>query len=210
MSIFNLLAENKGAVSTSLAKELAQKVLSENSELLIEAIELTTIKGKGKETKNIRAGASKIVELVAEKKPDMVANFLEKLLPALAVAEPQTRWAILRTMGFCAHLNKEIAEKAIQYSEQFLLNKEGLCLSSSADLFLGDYGATSFENAQRVFPLLKNSTKNMLLNEQDWLLVAFHKIYPLLDDEQKNGHLNLLGAIPIHLGKVPKKEPIRF
>lgn len=43
--------------------------------------------------------------------------------------------------GVCAHLNKAAAQKAIVYAEKYIDSKEGLILASSADLFLGDFGA---------------------------------------------------------------------
>jgi hypothetical protein len=48
--------------------------------------------------KHVRAGAAKVVEIVAENRPELVAPHLSKLLPALSVEEPQTRWAIKRSL----------------------------------------------------------------------------------------------------------------
>jgi hypothetical protein len=62
----------------------------------------------------------------------------------------------IRTMGFCAHLNQSVAQKAIACAEKYLDKKdEGLCLASSADLFLGDYGALSRQAAEQVFPIIE-------------------------------------------------------
>lgn len=101
--------------------------------------------------------AAKVVEIVAEEKPELVAPRLEKLLPALSAPEPQTRWMVVRTMGFCAGLNQPVAKKAVPYAEGYLDAKEGLVIASSADLFLGDFGALSKGNARLVFPILKRS-----------------------------------------------------
>jgi hypothetical protein len=90
----------------------------------------------------------------------------------------------IRTMGFCAHLNKPIAQKAIAYAEKYVHNKEGLVLASSADLFLGDFGALSKKDAQRVFPILTQSIENLVFNEQDWILEALLKILPNLDKDE--------------------------
>lgn len=186
MGILNLLEKNKGTVSSALGKELAVKVLDGEVDILHEAIELSSIKEKDFNMKSVRSGAAKIVEIVAEKRPELVAPYLEKLLLALSVDEPQTRWMIIRTMGFCAHLNKSIAKKALPYAEKYIKKKEGLCIASSADLFLGDFGTLSQEDAQVAFSLLELSMDNMVLNEQDWLLEAFIKIYPQLEKSQKD------------------------
>jgi hypothetical protein len=177
MSVFEQLSKNKGTISSALGKTLAQKVLEEGeSDILFECIELSSYEASAPAAKNIRAGAAKVVEIVAEKQPELVAPHLEKLLTALTAAEPQTRWMTLRTMGFCAHLNKPAAQKAIAYAEKALDHKEGLVLASSADLFLGDFGALSKEDARTVFPILERSMESVMPNEQDWILEALCKL----------------------------------
>ncbi|MFZ5881414.1 MAG: hypothetical protein ACOY0R_18765 [Chloroflexota bacterium] len=186
MSIFEQLANNKGTVSSALGKTLAQKVLNGQTEILSECIDLSSYEASKPASKQIRSGAAKVVELVAEKQPGLVAPHLEKLLPALSVKEPQTRWMIIRTMGFCAHLNRAVAQKAIEYAETYIQDKkDGLCLASSADLFLGDFGALSKKDAQRVFPILMQSIENLVFNEQDWLLETLLKILPNLDKDEQ-------------------------
>jgi hypothetical protein len=178
MKIFELLKQNKGTVSSALGKELAQKVLDGDKDILLEAIELSVYNPNNKGDKRIRAGAAKIVEIVAEKQPEWVAPYLEKLLPGLSVAEPQTRWMTIRTMGFCAKLNEQVASQALLFAEKYVATKnEGLIVPSSADLFLGDYGAISENHAAKVFPILEKSMSNVIKNEHDWLLEACYKIF---------------------------------
>ena len=125
MSLFEQLSKNKGTVSSALGKALAQKVLDEKeTDLLSECIDLASYEATAPACKHIRSGAAKVVEIVAEKQPEAVAPYLEKLLPALSVPEPQTRWMIIRVMGFCAHLNKPIARRAMTYAEKYIDNKE--------------------------------------------------------------------------------------
>jgi len=186
MSILSQLQNNKGTISSTLGKMLAIEVLSGDSAILNEAIDLTTFKAADKKEKNVRAGAAKIVQVVAENRPELVAPYLEKLLPALLVAEPQTRWMIIRTMGFCAHLNKKVALKSIEYAQKYLDNKEGICLSSSAELCLGDIGALSPKDAAAVFPILENASRNAEINEVDWILEAYLKMSKNLGEAERN------------------------
>jgi hypothetical protein len=180
MQLFERLQNNKGTVSSALAKTLANQILTGDNQLLNECVRFSTYQLKNKNAKSIRSGAAKAVELTAEKKPQLVSKHLPKLLSALDAGEPQTRWAIIRTMGYCARLNEGIAEQAIPYAKKFITDKEGLCLSSSADLFLGDYGAISKENTKRIFPILEKSISNCIENEQDWILEALYKLLPVL------------------------------
>jgi hypothetical protein len=182
MSVFKQLSTNKGTFSSALGKTLARQVLEENQmEILLDCIDLASYDASAPASRNIRAGASKVVEIIAEQRPEWVSPHLGKLLPALSVPEPQTRWAIIRVMGFCASLNKPVALNSIPYAGKYIDEKEGLCLASSADLFLGDLGAISPADAQKVFPLLELSMENMLENEQDWLLEALAKLFRNLD-----------------------------
>jgi hypothetical protein len=187
MSILEQLKANKGTVSSALGKRLAADVLNGNTTILKDAIGLSSYCANNINVKNIRSGAAKIVEIVAEKRPELVTPFIEHLLPALSVEEPQTRWMTIRTMGYCAKLEPEVARKAIPFAKKYIREKtEGqLCLVSSADLFLGDYGSISFEAAQEVLPLLLESTANEILNEHDWLLEAFINMAGNLDKKDQ-------------------------
>ena len=88
ISIINRLAANKGAVSSSLSKELAEAALNGVDNILKEAVSLAVYDNTEADSKNIRSGAAKIVEIVAEKKLETIASYLENLLPALEVKEP--------------------------------------------------------------------------------------------------------------------------
>lgn len=191
MNTFEQLSKNKGTVSSALGKTLAQKVLEEGeTNILFECINLASYEATILTSKHIRAGAAKVVEIVAEKQSKLVAPHLGKLLPALSVPEPQTRWMIIRVMGFCAHLNKSVAQEAIAYAEHYIDAKEGLVIASSADLFLGDFGAISNEDTQRVFPILERSMETVITNEQDWLLEALFKVFPNLSRAEQEKVLN--------------------
>lgn len=182
MSILAQLSNNKGTVSSALGKSLAHKVLhGGRRDILKECLQLAVHEAGSPGARNIRAGAAKVVEIVAEARPDWVAPQLRGLLPALAVEEPQTRWMILRVMGFCAHANPSVARKALPFAESCLRSKEGLVLASSADLYLGDLGSLSKRDAAAVFPLLERSMRSALPNEQDWLLESLLKVFPNLD-----------------------------
>jgi hypothetical protein len=180
MQLLERLQKNKGTVSSALGKTLANQVLAGDGKLLEECIRYSTFRLEDDQSKHIRSGAAKAVELVAEKKPQLVAKHLPRLLPALEAKETQTRWMIIRTMGYCARLNENTAQQAIPFAVRYLSDKEGLCLSSSADLFLGDYGSISKKNAKRIFPILEQSIANCIENEQDWILESLYKLLPVL------------------------------
>lgn len=176
MLIFEKLEKNKGTTSSALGKSLATQVINGDKEILSEAIQLVKYDIKNEKTKNIRAGAAKIIEKVAEKKPELISPYLIDILPALDAEEPQTRWMIIMACGYCSALNPKIARKGISYAKFFIREKQGVCLSGAAEIFLGFIGSVSTDFADEVFPILLEAYDDPLPNEMDWILEAFLKI----------------------------------
>lgn len=185
MKLLDKLRNNKGTVSSKLGKELAMEVLNGNNQLLEDAVSLVTYDLKDIRGKNIRAGAAKIVEKVAEKNPEKVSRFLSDLLPALEAEEPQTRWMIIMTFGYCASLNTSVAEKGIIYAGDYIREQKGVCLSGAAELYLGYMGTLSKSYANQVFPILVEACDNALMNEIDWIFEAFIRIGRYMTEDQK-------------------------
>lgn len=185
MSIFEQLQSNKGTTSSALGKALADQVLKGDNEILSEVIRLVNYDSRNEKSKSIRAGAAKIIEKVAEVKPDLVSPYLAELFPALDVKEPQTRWMIITTIGYCAKLDQEKAGKAVPYAEKFINEHQGICLSAAAEGYLGRFGEISSCNAAVVLPILLEAYDDPLPNEIDWILEAFYKIFSRLPPESK-------------------------
>ena len=152
MSILPQLEKNKGTISSKLGKALAQDVLAGQTEILAEAVDLLS-----HESKQVRAGAAKIVEQVALSDPSLVVGFLPRLLPALDVTEPQTRWMAIHTLGLCAALDISTALQALPKAEAYIEADSGACLWGSTIIYLGYLGATSGGNARKVFPVLERA-----------------------------------------------------
>lgn len=185
MSLFEQLQKNKGTTSSALGKKLADQVINGDETILLEAIDLVKYDLKNEKSKNIRAGAAKIIEKVAEKKPEHISPYLNDLLPALDAKEPQTRWMIMMTFGYCAGLNSKIAREGISYAKYFIREKQGVCLSGAAEIYLGYIGSNSTELADEVFPILLEAYDDPLPNEMDWILEAFMKIINKISPKSK-------------------------
>lgn len=177
MSILPQLENNKGLVSSALGKALATEALTGETAILEEAVVLLA-----HEDKNVRAGAAKIVEQVAVKRPEMVAGHLPRLLPALEVPEPQTRWMVIHTLGLCAEQDPDTALRAMPKAKVYLEQKSGACLWGATIKYLGYVGALSEENAQRVFPLLEQ-TLARIPRQTKSVLEAFLRIVDRTEGE---------------------------
>jgi hypothetical protein len=185
MEIFELLNNNKGTTSSALGKDLAAKVLNGDNSILQEAIKYVSYDLENEKSKSIRAGAAKIIEKVAEKRPELLANDLEKLKPALTAPEPQTRWMLMQTFGFCAKLNPKESISVLNHAKQYLTENAGVCLSGAVHLYLGRIGATSSKTANEVLMILDDSLKTASENEVDWILEGFISILDNVDSESK-------------------------
>ena len=176
MDLLDQLKSNKGTVSSALGKELAERVLKGDKSILEQAIDYVSYDLDNQKSKGIRAGAAKILEKVAEKRPDLIANQLYKLKPALTAKEPQTRWMLMQVFGYCAKLNPKDSESIIDYAKQYLTENAGVCLSGAVHLYLGRIGSTSNKTADKVLPILDDSLKTASENEIDWILEGFLNI----------------------------------
>jgi hypothetical protein len=183
--LFEKLRKNKGIVSSKLGKELAEEVLNGNEVILHEAIKLVTYDLQNEKEKNIRAGAAKILEKVSEKKPEMVSPYLSEIYKAFEAKEPQTRWMLMMTYGYCADINSETAATAIDFAKSYLSENSGVCLSGAAEVYLGRIGATSEEFAQKAFPILLDAYDTAGMNEIDWIFEAFIMLIPKLTIKQR-------------------------
>lgn len=182
------LEKNNNLRSSTLGKELAAKVLDGDSAILEEAEKL--IKSKDE---NIRAGAAKIFEIVAEKKPELVKKYLASLLSQLSVKEAQTRWMIIRTFGLCSTVAPEIALQALDKARMFIENPDsGACLWNRTIFYLGNIGSLSRENSKKVFPILETAIEKVP-RQENAILDAFQKIFNSADKKIQNKILKYAG-----------------
>ena len=202
LSLLDQLKTNKGTVSSALGKELANEVLAGNEKMLKEAIRYTSYDPDNIASKSIRAGAAKIVEKVAEKRPELVALHLAQLLPALEMPEPQTRWMIINTFGLCAASNPEDAYKGMEYAEAYLKEQNGVCLTGAANKYLGHMGAQSEETTSEVLPKLIHALSLAGTNDVDWILEAFIMMAKHLDPADRETVLNYANSY----NDAPKKS----
>lgn len=210
MHIFDQLIHNKGTVSSALGKELALEYLNGRSEILPQAVELVVYDLENIKSKSVRAGAAKILEKIAETKPEVLLPFAEDLLPALRAQEPQTRWMVIRLLGFLASQSPDVAERAFSYADSFLVEKAGVCLSGSASEFLGYYGAMGGDNARKAFTALVDYLPQALPNEVDWILEAFLRMGTELSVKEKEKILHLIEQIKGPLKKATEKRLVKI
>jgi len=169
MTILPQLENNKGLLSSALSKTLAAQVLAGDQSILVEAVGLLSHADK-----NVRSGAAKIVELVAETRPEWVAPYTRQLLAALEMPEAQTRWMAIHTLGLCASIEPAAARLALPKAQQFIQAESGVCVWDRTIVYLGYLGATSPGNLELVMPLLEMALER-IPEQTRTVLEAFHR-----------------------------------
>jgi len=191
MTLLEQLMENKGTVSSALGKKLAKEVLEGNPGILAESAKLIHHNSKA-----VRSGAAKIIEKVAEEKPQLVAPLLPDLIPSLDYKEPQTRWMMIHTFGLCARLQPDISRGVFSTAIKYLDPSLGTCLRDRAITYLGYIGALSKPDCDKSFHFLIDSFKN----HPDRVTRIFESLERLsvwFDPDQKkivNGHAAIFSA----------------
>jgi hypothetical protein len=173
------MEKNKGTISSRLGKALARDVLAGQTEILAEAVDLLS-----HDSKQVRAGAAKIIEQVALSDPSLVVVYLPRLLPALDVNEPQTRWMAIHTLGLCAALDTSTALQALPRAAAFIMADSGACLWGSTIIYLGYLGATSEANGRKAFPLLDRALQ--IPDREKNVLRSFIKLMDVADDQMRS------------------------
>jgi hypothetical protein len=179
ISILPQLEKNKGTISSALGKALAKDVLAGQMVILEEAVDLLAY-----DNKQVRAGAAKIIEQVALSDPSLVVEFLPRLLPALDLAEPQTRWMAIHTLGLCAALDTPTALEALPKAATFIEAESGACLWGATVVYLGYIGATSAENARAALPVLERALQRVPKQTRQ-VLQSFLRLLDRADGETR-------------------------
>lgn len=180
MTLLEQLQENKGTVSSSLGKQLAIDVLNGDRKILTEALKLIHF-----DDKNVRSGSAKIIEKVAESKPELVSPYLSDLNECMNYEEAQTRWMVLHIAGLCAKLQPKTSRDLFGEAAKYLDKKYGTVLNDRAITYFGYMGAVSKKDCETCFPHLINSFV-LHPNRVTRVFESFERMMDVLSDEQKN------------------------
>lgn len=179
MTLLEQLLENKGTVSSALGKQLAKDALAGDGTILTEALNFIHYNNK-----NVRSGAAKIIEKIAEERSELVADHLTELLPCMNYPEAQTRWMVVHVAGLCATLNPSVALQWYDEAVQYLDKKHGTVLNDRAITYFGYIGSLSEANCSKAFPLLIECFQ-LHENRITRILESLLRMATVLNEEQK-------------------------
>lgn len=132
------------------AEEIEQLALVERDNAALADV----IEQLGASTRRKRQFAARVVHLVAEREPEMLAPYIAELIDALYRPEAQTRWEILDAL---VHLVGEHAKEvgaAFEGAEAALFDEISATLRLSAFRLLTVWGSTERRRSEKVWPVL--------------------------------------------------------
>ena len=101
-----------------------------------------------------RQTSARVVALLAEREPSLLAPFIPQLIESLSRPEAQTRWEVLDALTLLTVDNAKECGAAYEGAEAALFDEISAPLRFSAFRFLTGWGATERRRSEKVWPLL--------------------------------------------------------
>lgn len=101
-----------------------------------------------------RQTSARVVALLAEREPSLLAPFIPQLIESLSRPEAQTRWEVLDALTLLTADNAKECGAAYEGAEAALFDEISAPLRFSAFRFLTVWGATERRRSEKVWPLL--------------------------------------------------------
>ena len=98
--------------------------------------------------------AARVVNLLAQREPQMLAPYIEQLIDALYRPEAQTRWEILDALTLLVPDHAKECGGAYEGAEAALFDEISAPLRLSAFRFLTVWGATERRRSEKVWPIV--------------------------------------------------------
>lgn len=105
-------------------------------------------------SRRTRQLAGRVVNLLAEREPNLLAPFIEQLVDALYRPEAQTRWEVLDALTLLVPEHAKECGAAYEGAEAALFDEISAPLRLSAFRFLVVWGATERRRSEKVWPII--------------------------------------------------------
>ncbi|MDR1421743.1 MAG: hypothetical protein LBI64_02625 [Coriobacteriales bacterium] len=106
------------------------------------------------DARRIRQFSAAVINLVAERQPELLAPFIAQLSDALHRPEAQTRWECLEALACLLVFDPAACDEAVSGAEVSLYDEESGPARLAALRFLTAYGALDARRSVRVWPLV--------------------------------------------------------
>lgn len=151
MSILDELSSSVGDRTENSNRAVAQKV--EADPILLSEI------AAGLASPNLKmvGDCAEVLTMVSEKRPEVVAPFIDRVIPLLQSKNKRVRWESMHTLVFLARRAAATIAPLLPQLAAAIAQDDSVIVREYAIQVLGEYSITSAAAAQGAFPILLKS-----------------------------------------------------
>jgi len=149
MEILNQLSSQKGDKTEDSNKLVAEKCMA-NPRMLAEIAV-----GLADKDKKLQSDCIEVFTLVAEKKPECIVPYADKILPLLNSKETKTRWEAVHTLSYIADRIPDIVFSVLPVLESLIEKDKSTIVRDYAMDTIANYAKVSTETSENAYELLK-------------------------------------------------------
>ena len=150
MEILNQLSSQKGDKTEDSNKIVAEKCIV-NPRLLAEiAI------GLEDKDKKLQSDCIEVFTLVSEKKPELIVQYAENILPLLSSKEAKTRWEAVHTLSYIADKIPDIVSSVLPTLQSLIEKDKSTIVRDYAIDTIANYAKICIKTSEESYGLLKS------------------------------------------------------
>ena len=149
MEILNQLSSQKGDKTEDSNKMVADKCIA-NPRLLAEIAV-----GLEDKDKKLQSDCMEVCTLVSEKKPELVVQYAENIVPLLSSKETKTRWEAVHTLSFIAEKIPDVILSILPTLQSFIEKDKSTIVRDYTIDTIANYAKVSVETSDKAYELLK-------------------------------------------------------
>ncbi|MDR0232735.1 MAG: hypothetical protein LBI82_11540 [Dysgonamonadaceae bacterium] len=151
MEILNQLSSQKGDKTEDSNKIVAEKCIA-NPRMLAEiAI------GLEDKDKKLQSDCIEVFTMVSEKKPELIVQYADSILPLLSSKETKTRWEAVHTLSYIAEKIPDIIFSILPVLQLLVEKDKSTIVRDYAIDTIANYAKVSAETSEKSYGLLKSA-----------------------------------------------------
>ena len=150
MEILNQLSSQKGDKTEDSNKLVAENCIA-NPRLLAEIAV-----GLEDEDKKLQSDCIEVFTLVSEKKPELIVQYAENILPLLSSKEAKTRWEAVHTLSYIADKIPDIISSVLPTLQSLIEKDKSTIVRDYAIDTIANYAKTNVKTSEESYGLLKS------------------------------------------------------
>lgn len=125
-----------------------------------------------------------VLTMISEQQPQLVVPYADQIIPLLSHKKTRVRWEAMHCLAYLASFIPQRMSGLLPQLEEHIREDDSTIVRDYVVTALGNYGSTSQEAAQQVFPLLKMAVNVRDGKHAKLALEGFVKLVGLLPHEK--------------------------